>query len=178
MSPCVPTRKTMAHLTDTVPNTAQVAALPGPALDHVSIWTDGGCRPNPGIGGWVAIMQAANGNEKVLSGGEPTTTNNRMEMMAAIRGLEALSRSFAVTLHTDSEYVFLGMKERVDGWRRSGWRTAKGRPVENRDLWERLTTAAARHHVEWGWTRGHAADAMNQRVDRLARAARERQARL
>jgi ribonuclease HI len=122
-------------------------------------------------------MRAANGREKTLSGTEARTTNNRMELMAAIQGLEALSRPLAVTLHTDSEYVFLGITSRLPGWRHDGWRTAKGKPVENVDLWTRLTTAAARHQVDWRWTRGHAGDPMNERVDRLATEAREREAR-
>jgi len=163
-------------------NTAALAATDSshpvllPALDRVSLWTDGGCRPNPGVGGWAVVMRAANGREKTLSGAEVHTTNNRMEMMAAIQGLEALSRPFAVTLHTDSEYLFLTMKDRLARWRRNGWRTAKGKPVENVDLWERLAAAAERHHVDWRWTRGHAGDPMNERVDELATAAREREA--
>lgn len=119
-------------------------------------------------------MRAPNGKEKIITGAEPDTTNNRMELTAAIRALEALSRPRAVVLHTDSEYLFLGITSRVAGWRAKGWRTAKGKPAENADLWRRLLAAQARHRVEWRWTRGHAGDAMNARVDALAAAARER----
>jgi ribonuclease HI len=165
----------MTNTTDTTALAAEDPSLPVhlPALDRVSLWTDGGCRPNPGVGGWAVVMRAANGREKFLSGAEAHTTNNRMELMAAIQGLEALSRPFAVTLHTDSEYLFLTMKDRLARWRRNGWRTAKGKSVENVDLWERLIAAAARHQVDWRWTRGHVGDPMNERVDQLATVARE-----
>jgi ribonuclease HI len=168
----------MTDTTNTTAHTDTVEAAPSvPDLPRVAIWTDGGCRPNPGIGGWAVLMQAANGNEKTLSGGAARTTNNKMEMTAAIEALETLSRPFAVTLYTDSEYLFLTMKDRLARWRRNGWRTAKGRPVENVDLWQRLATAAERHQVEWVWMRGHAGDPMNERVDRLATEARDKAAR-
>jgi len=161
-------------MTTDTPASHAIADTTPPALDHVSMWTDGGCRPNPGFGSWAVLMQASNGREKELSGTEPFTTNNRMELTAAIRGLDALSRPFAVSLFTDSEYVFLGMTGRVEGWSRAGWRTAKGRSVENVELWERLIAAAVRHRMDWRWTRAHAHDPMNLRVDRLVSAARER----
>ncbi|TCZ64453.1 ribonuclease HI [Roseicella aquatilis] len=141
-----------------------------------AVWTDGSCSPNPGPGGWAAILQAADGQTHSLSGAEPgATTNNRMELRAVIAALEALpqSSSLNVTVHTDSQYVQRGMTEWVAAWVRKGWHTGKGKPVENRDLWQALLAAAARHEVEWAWVRGHAEDAMNARVDALANAARE-----
>jgi ribonuclease HI len=155
-------------MTDINTNTTAGAVPSVPDHPRVFIWTDGGCRPNPGVGGWAVLMQAANGNEKMLSGGDPRTNNNKMEMTAAIEALEALTRSFAVTLFTDSEYLFLGMTGRVEGWRRAGWRTAKNKPAENVGLWERLIAATECHRVQWVLTRGHAGDPMNERVDRLA----------
>lgn len=139
-----------------------------PSGVEVEIWTDGACLGNPGPGGWAAIL-VARGAEKELVGGEARTTNNRMELMGAIAGLEALKRPSRVRLSSDSQYVTRGMTEWIDGWRRKGWKK-----VMNRDLWERLAAAAAPHAVEWTWVRGHAGDAMNERCDRLANAEAER----
>ena len=149
------------------------ASLGGP----VEIWTDGGCRPNPGPGGWAAILRGAKGEERVVSGTETSTTNNRMELTAAIGALDALMRPCRVTVHADSEYLVLGMTVWLPRWQAARWRTSKGKTVENRDLWERLANAAAPHEVDWKWTRGHAGDPMNERVDRLATAAREKEVR-
>ncbi|MDW8397593.1 MAG: ribonuclease HI [Acetobacteraceae bacterium] len=139
----------------------------------VEIWTDGGARPNPGPGGWAAILRFRTA-EKELSGHEPDTTNNRMELTAAIMALEALKRPCRVVLHTDSEYLRNGMERWVKGWVRNNWRNSAREPVANMDLWQRLLAAAAPHEIEWRWVRGHAGDAMNERADRLATAARER----
>jgi ribonuclease HI len=136
--------------------------------ERVAIWTDGACSGNPGPGGWAAILRYAT-REKEIFGGEPLTTNNRMELMAAISALEALSRPCAVDLHTDSQYLRGGVTEWLKNWKRNGWRTADKKPVKNEDLWRRLDEAAARHDVHWKWVRGHAGDAMNQRADELAR---------
>jgi ribonuclease HI len=135
---------------------------------RVAIWTDGACSGNPGPGGWGAILRYAS-REKELSGGEPLTTNNRMELLAAISALEALSRPCAVDLHTDSQYLRGGVSEWLKNWKRNGWRTADKKPVKNEDLWRRLDEAAQRHDVKWKWVRGHADDAMNHRADALAR---------
>lgn len=138
----------------------------------VEAWTDGGCKPNPGPGGWGVILQFR-GHERELSGAEPMTTNNRMELTAACIALEALTLPCRVALHTDSEYLRNGITRWHTGWVRRNWRNAAGDPVANVDLWRRLLEAAARHQVEWRWVRGHAGDAMNERADRLATAARE-----
>jgi ribonuclease HI len=143
------------------------------AAEAVEIWTDGGCKPNPGPGGWAAILRYR-GNERELSGAEAATTNNRMELTAAAAGLEALSRPCRVVLHTDSEYVRNGVTRWHKGWVRRNWRNAAGDPVANMDLWRRLLDAAARHQVDWRWVRGHAGDPMNERADALATAARKR----
>lgn len=139
----------------------------------VEIWTDGGCRPNPGPGGWAAILRYGEA-ERELSGAERETTNNRMELTAAIEALSALKRPCRVVLHTDSEYLRNGITRWIAGWLRNNWRTSAKDPVANMALWQRLLEAAAPHEVEWRWVRGHAGDAMNERVDRLATAARER----
>jgi ribonuclease HI len=136
----------------------------------VSIHTDGACSGNPGPGGWGAILRWAD-HEKELNGGEPHTTNNRMELLAAISALESLKRACAVDLHTDSQYLRQGITEWIHGWKRNGWRTSDKKPVKNSDLWQRLETAIARHQVRWHWVRGHAGDALNERADQLARAA-------
>ncbi len=141
--------------------------------DVVSIWTDGGCKPNPGPGGWGAVLQFR-GRERDLSGAEAATTNNRMELTAAAVALETLKRPCRVVLHTDSEYVRNGITRWHTGWVRKNWRTAGGDPVKNMDLWQRLLEAAKGHDIEWRWVRGHAGDAMNERADQLATAARER----
>ncbi len=134
----------------------------------MSIWTDGACSGNPGPGGWGAILRYG-GREKDLCGGEAATTNNRMELMAAISALEALSRPCRVEMHTDSQYLRGGVTGWINNWKRNGWRTADKKPVKNDDLWHRLDEAVARHEIEWRWVKGHAGDAMNERADELAR---------
>ncbi|HEX7381948.1 MAG TPA: ribonuclease HI [Nevskiaceae bacterium] len=133
----------------------------------VEIHTDGACRGNPGPGGWGALLHW-NGREKRLCGGEAPTTNNRMELTAAIMALESLRRACDVTLYTDSTYVMRGITEWLPNWRRHGWRTAARRPVRNADLWQRLDAAAQRHRVEWRWVKGHAGVAGNEAADALA----------
>jgi ribonuclease HI len=139
----------------------------------VEIWTDGACRGNPGPGGWGAVLRW-DGHERELSGGERDTTNNRMELMAAIRALEALTRPCRVRLTTDSNYVRQGITEWLPRWRANGWRTAARKPVKNADLWQRLERAAADHDVEWRWVRGHSGHTENERADRLATTAADR----
>jgi ribonuclease HI len=134
----------------------------------VSIHTDGACSGNPGPGGWGAILRWAD-HTRELSGGEPHTTNNRMELLAAITALETLKRPCTVDLHTDSQYLRKGITEWIHGWKRNGWRTSDKKPVKNVDLWQRLDTAIARHDVRWHWVRGHAGDPLNERADQLAR---------
>ena len=136
-------------------------------LSIVEIATDGACKGNPGPGGWGALIR--NGQrEKELSGGEPITTNNRMELTAAVEALNALTRPCRVTLRTDSRYVMDGLTKWIHGWRRNGWRTADKKPVKNADLWQALVTAADRHQIEWEWVKGHAGHPDNERADRLA----------
>ncbi|ALA18152.1 MULTISPECIES: ribonuclease HI [unclassified Chelatococcus] len=137
--------------------------------ERVTIYTDGACSGNPGPGGWGALL-VYQGKEKELSGGEPGTTNNRMELMAAIMALEALKRPCAVDLFTDSQYVRHGITQWMHGWKARGWKTADKKPVKNEDLWRRLDTARQRHDVTWHWVRGHAGHPENERVDALARA--------
>lgn len=146
--------------------------MASPDDDRVVIHTDGACLGNPGPGGWAAIL-TWRGHQRELTGGEPHTTNNRMELMAAIAGLEALSRPMDVRLVTDSAYLRNGITSWLPTWRRRGWRTADNKPVLNRDLWERLEAAAARHRIHWAWTKGHAGEPANERADTLARAAAE-----
>ncbi len=136
----------------------------------VEIYTDGACRGNPGPGGWGLVLRYGT-HEKTLCGGEAHTTNNRMELMAAIQGLEALSRPCRVRVTTDSQYVKKGLTEWLPRWQRCGWRTADKQPVKNVDLWQRLARAAARHEVHWQWVRGHAGHPENERADDLARRA-------
>lgn len=136
----------------------------------VTIYTDGGADPNPGIGGWAAILKAGH-HEKILKGNHPSTTNNRMELQAAIAALEALTRPAEVEFHTDSDYLRLGITEWIDKWEAEGWRR-KGKPVANADLWQQLRKLAQRHNITWYWVRGHSGDALNERVDSLAREAR------
>jgi ribonuclease HI len=138
--------------------------------DRVTIYTDGACSGNPGPGGWAALL-IYDGREKELSGGEPVTTNNRMELTAAIMALEALTRPCTVDLFTDSQYVRHGITEWLRNWKARGWRTADKKPVKNEDLWRRLDEARTRHEVVWHWVRGHADDPLNHRVDALAVAA-------
>ena len=139
-------------------------------LPLVEMFTDGACRGNPGRGGWGVLIRSGS-REKELSGGEPHTTNNRMELLAAIRGLEALTRPCHVQLHTDSMYVRDGITKWVHNWRRNGWRTADKKPVKNAELWQELCSAAERHRIDWKWVRGHAGHPENERVDALACAA-------
>ncbi len=139
----------------------------------MEIHTDGACSGNPGPGGWAAILRW-NGHEKQLAGAEPETTNNRMELMAAIRALEALRRPVRVRLYTDSQYLRRGVREWLPQWKARGWRTAARKPVANRDLWERLDALLHTHEVEWHWVEGHAGDPLNERADRLARQALRR----
>lgn len=138
----------------------------------VEIWTDGGCKPNPGPGGWAAILRYG-GHERELSGADPATTNNRMELAAAAAALEALTRPCRVILHTDSEYLRNGITRWHTGWVRRNWRNAAGDPVANMDLWRRVLDAAKTHEIDWRWVRGHTGDKMNERADRLATKARE-----
>ena len=138
--------------------------------DTVEIFTDGACSGNPGPGGWGAVLRFR-GAERELSGHAAQTTNNRMELMAAIAALEALKRSCRVRLHTDSRYVMDGITRWLPDWKRRHWRTADKKPVKNVDLWQRLEAALERHEVEWVWVRGHAGHAENERADALARAA-------
>ena len=143
-----------------------------PPHARVEIWTDGGCKPNPGPGGWAAIL-VYKGHERELTGAEAATTNNRMELTAAAAALETLTRPCHVVLHTDSEYLRNGITRWHTGWVRKNWRTASGDPVANMDLWQRVLAAAKPHAIEWKWVRGHAGDFMNERADVLATAARE-----
>ncbi len=151
----------------------EVTVTPGPAsAEVVEIWTDGGCRPNPGPGGWAAVMRFK-GAERELSGADAATTNNRMELTAATMALEALKRPCRVVLHTDSEYLRNGVTRWHQGWVRRNWRNSAGDPVANLELWRRLLDAAKAHEIEWRWVRGHSGDVMNERVDQLATEARE-----
>ncbi|MDT0498257.1 ribonuclease HI [Algiphilus sp. W345] len=136
-------------------------------MKEVIIYTDGACRGNPGPGGW-GVWLRHNGHEKRLCGGETLTTNNRMELMAAISALEALRQPCSVSLHTDSNYVMQGLQEWLPNWKRRNWKTASNKPVKNQDLWQRLDAAAARHRVQWHWVRGHSGDVGNEEADRLA----------
>ena len=138
-------------------------------MTHVIIHTDGACKGNPGPGGWGAVLQAGGGHEKELWGGEANTTNNRMELTAAIMALEALKRPCRVDLHTDSKYVMQGVTEWIHGWKARGWKTASKEPVKNADLWRELDRLAAQHEVDWRWVRGHAGHPENERADALAR---------
>ena len=142
-------------------------------MSHVTIHTDGACKGNPGPGGWGAILQAS-GKTKELCGGEPLTTNNRMELTAAIMALEALTRPCKVDLHTDSKYVMDGITGWIHGWKARGWKTADRKPVKNDDLWKRLDVARTRHEVKWHWVKGHAGHELNERADQLANLGIER----
>ena len=134
----------------------------------VAIWTDGACSGNPGPGGWGALLRYG-AQERELKGGEKLTTNNRMELTAAIEALESLKRPCAVSVHTDSQYLRGGVTGWLSGWKRNGWRTADKKPVKNEDLWRRLDAATQRHDIEWRWVKGHDGDQYNERADELAR---------
>ncbi|MFM9977079.1 MAG: ribonuclease HI [Sphingomonadaceae bacterium] len=136
-------------------------------LPQVEIATDGACKGNPGPGGWGALLRMGT-TEKELAGGEPLTTNNRMELRAAIEALNALTRPCQVTLSTDSRYVMDGLTKWIHGWQRNGWRTADKKPVKNAELWQALLTAAKPHRIDWVWVKGHGGHADNERADRLA----------
>jgi ribonuclease HI len=135
--------------------------------DAVEIWTDGACKGNPGPGGWGALLKLG-AVEKTLHGGEPLTTNNRMEMLAVIEALGAVKRPCKVLLHVDSQYVMKGMTEWIHGWKQRGWRTADKKPVKNADLWQRMDEEVAKHSITWKWVKGHAGDPGNERADLLA----------
>ena len=135
---------------------------------HVTVFTDGACSGNPGPGGWGAVLRLK-GKEKEICGGEAATTNNRMELMAAITALETLKKACRVELYIDSQYLREGIMSWISNWKRNGWRTADKKPVKNIDLWQRLDAALKRHDVRWHWVRGHAGDLMNERADQLAR---------
>jgi ribonuclease HI len=137
-------------------------------LPHVIVHTDGACSGNPGPGGWGAILKYGN-VEKELKGGEPNTTNNRMELLAAISALEAMKKPVQADIYTDSQYVRSGITGWIHGWKRNGWKTADKKPVKNVDLWQRLDAALKEHDVRWHWVRGHAGHAENERADQLAR---------
>ena len=138
-------------------------------MKQIELHTDGACLGNPGPGGWAALLRYGE-RERELVGGEALTTNNRMELMAAISGLEALTEGCGITLFTDSQYVRQGITEWMPSWVRRSWKTAAGAPVKNRDLWERLHAAIQRHRIDWRWVKGHSGDPDNERVDALARA--------
>ena len=133
----------------------------------VEIWADGGCRGNPGPGGWGVLLRAGP-HEKELWGGEAATTNNRMELTAVIRALEAMKRPVRARVHTDSQYVQKGISEWIHGWKRNGWKTSDKKPVKNADLWQELDALAAKHRIDWLWVKGHAGDPGNERADALA----------
>jgi len=135
--------------------------------DIVNIYTDGACKGNPGVGGWGALLQI-DGKERELCGGEAHTTNNRMELLAAIRALEAIKRPCRIILHTDSKYVQQGISVWVHNWKQRGWKTADKKPVKNEDLWRTLDELAGKHHVQWEWIKGHAGHDGNERADELA----------
>ena len=140
--------------------------------DRVTIHTDGSCLSNPGPGGWAAILRWRD-NEREIVGHESGTTNNRMELMAAIMGLNAVTRAMPIDLHTDSRYVMNGVQEWMPRWKANGWKTASKKPVANQDLWQQLDEAVSRHRIRWHWVKGHAGDELNERCDQLARTAAE-----
>ena len=146
--------------------------MPQDTPEPVIIHTDGSCLLNPGPGGWAAVLQWQ-GNERELTGSEPDTTNNRMELTAAIMGLNAVTRPMLVDLHTDSRYVMNGVQDWMPRWKANGWKTAAKKPVANQDLWQQLDEAVIRHQVRWHWVKGHAGNPLNERCDVLARSAAE-----
>lgn len=139
-------------------------------MTHIDIFTDGACSGNPGPGGWGTILRTGE-HEKELSGGEAATTNNRMELTAVIRGLEALKRRSSVVIHTDSRYVMDGVTQWMPRWKKNGWKTADKKPVKNEDLWRELDALCAKHELQWRWVRGHSGHPENERADALARGA-------
>lgn len=141
-------------------------------MKNVSIWTDGACSGNPGPGGWGALLRSGE-HERELKGGEADTTNNRMELLAAIEALNALKQPCDVALYTDSQYVKGGMTGWIFGWKKNGWKTSAKKPVKNAELWQALDEAVSRHKIEWHWVKGHAGHAENERADELARAGME-----
>jgi ribonuclease HI len=143
-------------------------------LPLVEIFTDGACKGNPGPGGWGAILRSSDGRERELSGGETPTTNNRMELTAAIEALNALKRPCRVELHTDSNYLRDGITKWIHGWRKNGWRTADKKPVKNAELWQALLDATVPHHIAWHWVKAHNGHAENERADALACAEAEK----
>jgi ribonuclease HI len=157
-------REAVPALANEHPRRLDTASETGRTVD---IFTDGACAPNPGPGGWGAILRYGR-REKEIYGGEPATTNNRMEMMAAIQGLESLTRPSSVRVYTDSVYLRKGITEWVPGWKRNGWKTREKKPVKNSDLWMRLDSAAQKHQVRWFWVKGHAGHPENERADELA----------
>lgn len=150
-----------------------MSAARGAEPHTVELFTDGACLGNPGPGGWAALLRYK-GTEKELAGGEPHTTNNRMELMAVIQGLRALTRECSVIVFTDSQYVQKGITEWIGGWKKRNWRTADKKPVKNADLWQALDEARLGHNVTWTWVKGHAGHVENERVDLLARAEAEK----
>jgi len=158
----------MPHLHEREESLHEAAPHEVPRMKQVSIHTDGSCLGNPGPGGWAALLRYQE-RERELAGGEALTTNNRMELMAAIAALEALTEPCRIALYIDSQYVRQGITEWMPNWVRRNWKTAAGEPVKNRDLWERLHAATLRHQIEWHWVRGHSGDPDNERVDVLAR---------
>jgi len=146
----------------------ETVEIPKGEMPKVEIATDGACKGNPGPGGWGAVIRAADGREKDMSGGELLTTNNRMEMTAAIRALQALKKPCLVTLSTDSRYVMDGLTKWIKGWQKNGWKTADKKPVKNADLWQELLDAAKPHRIQWQWVKGHAGHPDNERADTLA----------
>jgi ribonuclease HI len=148
-------------------NGASVQARPAGGAGPIQIWTDGACKGNPGPGGWGALLRHGI-REKELFGGAPATTNNRMELTAVIEALASLKKPSKVVLHTDSQYVQLGITEWMRNWLRRGWRTADGKPVKNADLWQQLNEQVAVHEIEWRWVKGHAGVEGNERADELA----------
>ena len=144
-----------------------MSEVPPPEMPRVEAFTDGACKGNPGPGGWGVVLRMGT-HEKELSGGEPLTTNNRMELTAATQALTALTKPCRVKLYTDSRYVMDGLTKWIHGWRRNGWKTADKKPVKNAELWQALLAASERHRVEWEWVKGHAGHPENERADRLA----------
>jgi len=148
--------------------TSRVTGHESRITDSIDIYTDGACKGNPGVGGWGVLMMTSQGRTRELHGGEPATTNNRMELMAVIRALEALKRRCGVRLHTDSKYVQLGISQWIHAWKKNGWRTADKKPVKNADLWRELDSLAGKHDIEWLWVKGHAGHHGNECADALA----------